>query len=142
MQACSQSSTLIIETTANGFNNFSELYYGAVNGDNAFNHYFFNWINGSTLFNEQYVQAVEEYKALHNNNMLTVGELDAEEKNLMALGATLEQLVWRRSKVGISGLEKFHQEYPSTPDEAFISTGHSVFDKNNIQKRLSTIGKV
>lgn len=142
MQACSESSTLIIETTANGFNNFSELYYGAVNGDNAFNHYFFNWINGSTLFKRQYEQCVEEYKALHNGRMLTVGELNAEEKELMELGATLEQLVWRRSKVGISGIDKFHQEYPSTPDEAFVSTGHSVFDKNNVQKRLSNISKV
>lgn len=139
MQACSESSTLIIESTANGFNNFSELYYGAVNGDNAFNHYFFNWINGSTLFKGQYEQCVEEYKALHNGNMLTVGELDAEEKNLMDLGATLEQLVWRRAKVGISGLDKFHQEYPSTPDEAYISTGFSVFSKEKIQKKIGNL---
>ena len=112
MQACSESTTMIIESTANGFNRFSELYYGSVNGENAFNNYFFNWINGSTLFEGQYKQAVEEYLALNNNQMLEEGQLDGEEVDLMRLGATIEQLIWRRSKVGISGVEKFHQEYP------------------------------
>jgi hypothetical protein len=142
MQACSESSTLIIESTANGFNNFSELYYGSVNGENAFNNYFFNWINGSTLFKGQYDQCVEEYLALHNNKMLEEIELDEEEVMLKKLGATMEQLIWRRAKVGISGLDKFHQEYPSTPDEAFVSTGSSVFDKINVQKRLEGIKNI
>ena len=142
MQACSESSTLIIESTANGFNNFSELYYGSTNGENAFNSYFFNWINGSTLFKGQYEQSVQEYLALHNNEMLKETELDGEEQELRRFGATMEQLVWRRAKVGISGIEKFHQEYPSTPDEAFVSTGSSVFDKINVQKRIEGLSRV
>jgi hypothetical protein len=74
--------------------------------------------------------------------MLEEIELDEEEVMLRQLGATMEQLIWRRAKVGISGLDKFHQEYPSTPDEAFISTGSSVFDKMNVQKRLEGIKRI
>jgi len=45
-------------------------------------------------------------------------------------------LYWRRLKIGESGERKFKQEYPSSPEEAFLVTGNSVFDQekvNNIQ---------
>ena len=46
-------------------------------------------------------------------------------------GATLEQLHWRRrmlygTKIG-GDLNLFHQEYPTTPQEAFVSSGRKVF---------------
>ncbi len=38
------------------------------------------------------------------------------------------QLYWRRRKVAANGLDTFCQEYPSTPLEAFITSGRPVFD--------------
>lgn len=48
---------------------------------------------------------------------------------------TLEQLHWRRFKIrnDLQGSEaKFRQEYPSTPKEAFLTTGTPVFDADKI----------
>ena len=142
MQACSDSATIIIESTANGYNSFSELFFGAERGENAFKSFFYSWVDGGALYQGIYKQAVDEYLALNNNKMLTVGELDGEERNLMDMGATIEQLIWRRSKIGVTGIDKFKQEYPATPDESFIATGHSVFDKENIQKKMNAVLKV
>ena len=58
--------------------------------------------------------------------------LDADEKTLRNVyGATLEQLHWRQktlfsTKIG-GDLQLFHQEYPTTPQEAFASSGRKVF---------------
>ena len=66
--------------------------------------------------------------------MLTEDEYDEEEKALAKLGMTPEQAVWRRDKISISGLDAFHVEYPSTPEESFLATGSSVFDNNKVIK--------
>ena len=135
-QACSESSTLILESTANGFNRFSELYYQAKSKENDFNAYFFNWINGRTLFKGQYDIAVQKYLNSHNERMLTIEELDNDEKQLIEMGATMDQIIWRRGKISTEGLDTFHVEFPSTDDECFISTGCNVFDTTRIGKLL------
>lgn len=70
--------------------------------------------------------------------------MDEEEKYLVeAYGCTLEQLAWRRDKIAgdcsdqaeMDPLDYFHQEYPSDPDEAFVSKGKTVF----AQKRLKSM---
>lgn len=134
-QACSESSTLILESTANGFNRFSELYYQAKAKENDFNGYFFNWINGRTLFKGQYDIAVQKYMNTHTA-LPTVDEMDADEKQLIEMGATVEQIIWRRGKISTEGLDTFHVEFPSTDDECFISTGCNVFDTTRIGKLL------
>ncbi len=132
MQAVSSSATVIIESTSNGFNSYANLLLQAKNGENAFCYFFFNWINGRSLFIPQYEQAVALYKAQHNDNMLTEEEYDEEEQRLAKLGMTPEQAVWRRQKISVSGLDAFHVEYPSTPEESFIATGASVFDNTKV----------
>ena len=39
-----------------------------------------------------------------------------------------EQLMWRRRKIAQNGKELFQQEYPATPDQAFLTTGRPVFN--------------
>jgi len=41
----------------------------------------------------------------------------------------LAKMAWRRRKINNApkGLDGFHEEYPCTPDEAFLSTGSNVF---------------
>lgn len=138
MQAVSSSATVIIESTSNGYNEYSTLYLQAKNGENAFKPFFFNWINGRSLFEEQYKQCVKEYIARHNK-MLTENDYDDEENALAKMGMTPEQAVWRRDKISVSGLDAFHVEYPSTPEESFLSTGASVFDNVRVIKLQQAI---
>lgn len=64
--------------------------------------------------------------------------LDQEEHLLMEMhGATLRQLAWRRWKISTScrgDVELFHQEYPTTAEEAFISSGRPVFDHRDVAR--------
>lgn len=136
LQAVSSSATVIIESTSNGFNKYSEMCLQSKNGENSFKNFFFNWINGRTLFESQYKQAVKEYKRNHNNKLLNVEELDEEERQLMAMGATIEQLIWRRDRISINGVDAFRVEFPATMEESFLVTGASVFDKERISKNL------
>jgi hypothetical protein len=67
--------------------------------------------------------------------------MDEDEKELQERHqATLEQLNWRRNQITFlgagmagesekSGLENFHEQYPTTDDEAFIVSGNNVFDR-------------
>lgn len=139
LQAVSSSATVIIESTSNGYNNYSTLFLQARNKENAFKAFFFNWINGDALFKDQYKESVRLYKAQHNGNMLTPDEYDEEEKALAKLGMTPEQAVWRRDKISISGIDAFRVEYPSTAEESFLATGSSVFDNTKVIKLQQTI---
>lgn len=135
-----ENAKLIIESTANGFNKFSELYFQAKNGENNFKPFFFNWINGATLFKEHYKIAVNKYKAMHDGKLLTYEEFDDVEKDLFDNhGMTLEQAIWRRGKIATEGEDTFHVEFPSTDEEAFLVTGSSVFDTKRITSYLHTI---
>lgn len=144
MQAVTNSATVIIESTSNGFNTYSNLFMQAQRGENAFKAFFFNWINGRALFEKQYKESVRAYKATHNKQMLTEDDYDEEEKQLALFGMTPEQAVWRRDKISISSLDAFHVEYPSTPEESFLSTGSSVFDNEKVIKvqNAITINKI
>lgn len=130
-QAVSESGIIIIESTANGFNKFSDTYYQAKNGENTYKPFFFNWINGKTLFENQYQQAVDRHKAV-NNCELSYDDLDIDEIDLFDKGANLSQLTWRRQKVATDGLDTFKVEFPSTDDECFITTGQQLFDGKRI----------
>lgn len=51
---------------------------------------------------------------------------------------TAEQINWRRAGiVELCGndLSRFRQEYPSTPDEAFLTSGHPVFNRARLESR-------
>jgi hypothetical protein len=64
--------------------------------------------------------------ALYLDDPEDLRPLDQEEERLQRLGATLENLKWRRQilRDQFNGDEdKFRQEYPATPDEAFQVSG-------------------
>ena len=119
-------SIVIIESTANGFDYFKELWDKAVAGENDFYPLFVGW-------NE-----LSEYKMQYTGFQLT-----EEEKELQRLyNVSLEQLEWRRwcIKNNCGGdIDKFKQEYPISPEEAFISTGKCYFNKANIIKRINEL---
>lgn len=117
---------VIIESTANGYEYFKELWDKAVAGKNNFVPLFVGW-------NE-----LDEYKMPYNGF-----ELTKEEKELQTLyGVTLEQLSWRRWCIANNcGNDEtlFKQEYPINPQEAFVSTGNCYFDKELVIKRMQEI---
>jgi hypothetical protein len=51
--------------------------------------------------------------------------------------SVLEKLNWRRRKIRTNfkgDVDLFHQEYPSTPEEAFLTTGRYVFDIGQVRR--------
>jgi hypothetical protein len=113
-----------IESTANGFNLFKELWDGAVSGENDFEPFFAAWFE------------TPEYRTPVPEGF----ERTLEEEDLVALyGLDDEQLVWRRRRIAASGRELFMQEYPCSPDEAFIASGRPVFNPEQIVERLGVV---
>lgn len=107
---------VVIESTANGYDHFKELWDGAVSGENAWVPVFLPW-----YLEKGYRKAVppgtewtEEEEALRRD-----------------FGLDDEQLQWRRWCIKTncgSSAEKFRQEYPNTPAEAFLLSGTPFFD--------------
>lgn len=106
----------IIESTANGFNEFKDIWDGAVKGENDFIPVFFAWFD-----NPEYSMPVPD------GTVWTQAELEMRER----YGLTDEQLQWRRWCIRnncANDERKFRQEYPSNPDEAFLTSGAGIFD--------------
>ena len=119
-------SILIIESTANGFETFKDMWDDAVNGDSDFIPLFVGW-------NE-----LADYQAPYDGFELTPEEHELQEK----YNLTLEQLQWRRNTIRNkcnNDIDQFHQEYPICPEEAFIASGRCAFNQDNIQARIKNI---
>ena len=117
---------VIIESTANGFDEFKRLWDAAVNKENDFIPVFFPWYE------------LAEYQKPYDGF-----ELTEEEKELRKrFSLSLEQLSWRRwcIKNNCGGdIDLFKQEYPATPEEAFIATGACIFDTQRIINRINDL---
>ncbi len=115
---------IVIESTANGFDEFKNQWDLAVAAQRAglegFIPVFFAWYE------------MPEYRRPVPPGF----ERTQEEVQLaQTYGLDDEQLAWRRWAIQNNcggDIQKFRQEYPSSPDEAFISTGSCVFDKETI----------
>lgn len=96
MQAVVNDTPIILETTANGFNDFKEFWDNASKGENMFKALFYGpeW----------------EYAPLF---------LENKQKEL--------------------GERLFKQEYPSNPEEAFLTSGDCYFDTHTISELLKKI---
>ena len=114
---------VIIESTANGFNEFKTLWDGAVAGTNGWRPVFLPW----------YMEP-EYRKPVEPGTEWTEDELNLKEQ----YGLDDEQLSWRRwcIKTNCGGDERlFRQEYPNTPDEAFLLSGEPFFDNDVVMAR-------
>ena len=119
-------SLIVMESTANGFNYFYNLWQDAVNGRNDYTPIFFPW----------YVDP--SYSRPYDGFELTAYEKDIKER----FNLTLDQLQWRRwciaNNCGNDEL-RFRQEYPITPEEAFITSGTSIFNTEIILEHMKNI---
>lgn len=140
-QALTPNGKIILESTANGLNYFSELWNKAERKENMYKPFFFSWINDKVMFKDEYKMFADKYLELHKKYP-TKEELTDTEHKLRSQGATLEQIVWRRLKIANSSEESFAQEFPSNPIEAFISTGSNIFSPKLIHERLQYIDDI
>jgi len=125
------------ESTANGFNEFKDFWDDSVAGRNDFAAVFWPWWKQPEYSRKFIFEADREEFQVGQH---VYGE--DEQQLVDELGLTLEQLNWRRWAIAnLAGgdLRTFHQEYPSTPEEAFLSTGSRVFDSYRISGLLRII---
>lgn len=138
-QALVPDGCMILESTANGLNRFSELWNKTVSGEKPlWKPFFFSWVQDKRMFADEYKEFSKRYKNIYGT-YLTEEDFDETEVALSQKGASLEQLMWRRLKISNSSEAKFCQEFPSNPMEAFLNTGSNIFSTSVIQERLNGI---
>lgn len=117
---------VIIESTANGYDDFKDLWDRAVAGESDFVPVFCAWWeHGEYTLPVAGIVLTEEERRLKDAYHLTDG-----------------QLAWRRwcIKNNCGGnKDLFAQEYPACPEEAFLMSGRPVFDNEKIMRRLSEL---
>ena len=113
---------VILESTANGaMGEFYRLWKGAIEGENEYLPLFLPWF----VTPEYYRDPPESFERSSEEDLLVENH-----------GLSDGQLYWRRLKIDEGGELKFRQEYPATPDEAFITAGSSVFDASKVARLL------
>ena len=117
---------VIIESTANGYDDFKDMWDDAVAGKSQFIPVFCAWWE------------LDGYRKAYDGFTLT----DEETKLKELYNLDNEQIAWRRWCIHNNcrgDVNLFKQEYPSCPEEAFLSSGNCVFDKEKIIERLQKV---
>jgi len=122
---------VVLESTAKGVGNwFHEKWLEAEAGDSEFVPLFFPWF---------------EHPAYRVRHSLTRADLDSEERQILRLceqaymdvDSSLAAIAWRRLEIPRQGgIDNFCQEFPATPDEAFIVSGRPLFSVRDVQQCL------
>lgn len=117
----SKGTSVFIESTANGVSGeFYDFWKKAESGENGYIPVFLPW-----FIQDEYREPVPE----------NFERTPTEEDMVAKFGLDDEQLMFRRLKVAEKGMELFQQEYPSTADEAFLTTGRPVFNAPQLAER-------
>lgn len=140
-QALLPDGQMVLESTANGMNYFSEIWGKSERKENTYKPFFFNWINDKIMFEKEHKQFIKLYLDLHGK-LLTEEEYDDTEKRLQKMGMSIAQAIWRRFKIADMTEEKFSQEFPATAVEAFLTTGSNIFNSNMVYERLSNADEI
>lgn len=139
---------VVLESTANGVGDwFHDMWKRAERGENEFTPIFLPWFIQDEYTREfrseaekkQFIDEVEAVSINSNGDEVHTYEHELMEK----FDLTYEQLNWRRwtIKNKCQGDEiLFMQEYPSTAEEAFISSGRPKFSIQSL-KKYQTITK-
>jgi len=132
-------SAIFLESTANGIgNHFHSLWEAAKSNEVEFKPQFFPWWSHPS-YTGHHIGKADEARKLKLARLPAGGTLDDEEwhlyTHLHAIGKSdveiQSRLIWRRSTLATElhgNLDDFHQEYPASDAEAFLSTGRNVFN--------------
>ena len=117
-------SFICFESTAKGVGNyFHRQFVDAQLGKTAYTAVFIAWFDI-----EYYSRSIENYSAF-------IKSMSTYELFLFEQGATLENINWYRHKKAESTDEwRFKSEFPSTPTEAFQSTGSRYFNIETVNR--------
>lgn len=115
----------VYETTANGFNQARELWCSG-----TCHNLFYEWWKTPEYRSR-------EYQYLETQDAWLIKRISLLE----ALGCDKEQITWYAKKYdGYLDKNFIKQEYPITPEEAFISSGDSLFDRDAINNQIALCG--
>lgn len=131
---------IMLESTANGVGNyFHTMWNNSVAGDNEYVPIFAPWwwhpeyvlpdVPIMHLTEDERVLKVLMSAGMRVNERLTIPPVPREELNA--------RLAWRRWMIANklnNDLLKFQQEYPATPEEAFIATGQNIFPLTSLKR--------
>lgn len=134
-EALTKNCIKIYESTANGFNDFETMW----NSRRHINCFYEWWKTAEYRIEIKNNQIKESFtNDINTKNDWIYKRLKwlLNEKNL-----EIEQLYWYYNKyLNYIDKELIKQEYPCTPEEAFLSTGQCYFNKENIIQRLTEVG--
>ena len=120
-QAAVEDALIIYESTANGFNEFHDLWESksCVN-------LFYEWWRTKEYRSTEY-EYIDKADAWLRERLTW----------LESIGLDREQLAWYAKKyAGYTDKKLICQEYPSTPEEAFLTTGECIFDIDKLNNRM------
>jgi hypothetical protein len=133
-EALTKNSIKIYETTANGFNDYREMWYS----EQHINCFYEWWKTPEYKLDFE----DEETKEKFLNNIVVGNDWINKRLNWLKSEKNLNdnQLYWYFKKYnGYLDKKLIRQEYPCSIDEAFLSTGDSIFDKEIILERLKDL---
>ena len=152
LQGAKYAKVHFIESTANGYDLFRDRCMSAMKGESIYDFIFLSWLDFPEYIIESKKRGfikdlqgddLERFKRDIGNPLYN--EYEGEEKLLIdKYGATIDQLQFRRYAIDElceKDINKFHQEYPRDPDEAFVSSGRPVFLASKVQQNLSNSRK-
>jgi|SRR5215469_6072334 len=110
---------IVLESTARGVGNwFHSEWEAAITRQSDYIPLFFPWYKHP------------EYQVQAHRLTLKATDLTTEEKDYYKIGCDLRHLEWRRWMIPNklqNDPDKFKQEYPATPEEAFLMSGTNIF---------------
>jgi len=128
---------VLIESTANGMNDFKELWDMAEAGENDFVPMFFSWFD----YPEYQMPVADEAE-----RAMIMDNLSAYEENIVNLfDLPAERIKWYRWKLKndcSNDHDLMKQENPSYPKEAFLATGRPVFANEQVEIRIEHLKKL
>lgn len=119
---------ITFETTANGLNSFADLWNEAVEGKNEWTPHFYNW-----TWEKEYRETLPETSLWKEDYKLLAKKYELITDLQSLLQISDEQFYWYYLKVRRQR-EMVKQEYPSVPEEAFLSSSISVFDLYSVSQ--------
>ncbi|MBQ7653383.1 MAG: hypothetical protein IJS93_03330 [Clostridia bacterium] len=124
-EALVKNAVVIYETTANGFNQAKDLWDGG-----SCENLFFEW------------WLTDEYRSDNLSILENVRDawLESRLEYLKKIGLDDNQRAWYAEKyAGYLDKDAIKQEYPCSPEEAFVASGDQFFDKDKIIDRINQI---
>jgi hypothetical protein len=116
----------VVESTANGqAGKYYEDYLQAESKTNGLKAHFYSWWwdPGYTIESSERIKYTSEEQSLVEQH-----------------GLSMAQIKWRRWQIGhYNSMEFFQQEFPESPEQAFMAVGDNVFAKDTIDKARSGV---